>query len=514
MSLMRTDNIQINPYVFFPAVVVIVLFVLFGGIFTETAGIVFESVQTFIVTNLGWFYILSVAFFLVFVIVMFLGPYGNIRLGPDDSEPEYTYGSWFAMLFSAGMGIGLVFFSVAEPIFHFMAPPMAEPGSYEAAKESMLFTFFHWGFHAWAIYIIVGLSLAYFSYRKGLPLSIRSAFFPILGRKIAGAPGNIIDIFAIFGTMFGVATSLGIGVMQVNAGLDYLFGIAISTTAQITLITVITLIATVSVFLGLEKGIKRLSNTNMVMALILIIFVFAFGPTLYIVNSMVENTGYYLQNLIEITFWMDAVNDTGWQNSWTLFYWGWWISWSPFVGMFIARISKGRTIREFIGGVLFVPTILTFIWLTIFGNTALHIEIFGEGGIAGVQTEQMLFQMLEGFPLSSLTSIIAVFVIILFFVTSSDSGSLVIDMLASGGNPDPPKWQRVFWALSEGAVAAVLLLAGGLAALQTAAIATGLPFAVVLIFMCYSLVKSLRKEKTDSERVVKRFPAKGKSRGI
>ena len=408
------------------------------------------------------------------------------------------------MLFSAGMGIGLVFYSVAEPMFHYLAPPGMEGESLEAAKESMKVTFFHWGFHAWAIYIIVGMSLAYFAYRRGLPLTIRSAFYPLLGDRIHGPIGNIIDILAIFGTMFGVATSLGLGVMQVNAGLNYLFGIEIATTVQMILITLITLAATISVVLGVDKGIKRLSNFNISIAVILIAFLFILGPTMFILNFLTESTGLYLQSLLEKTFWIDSLSENeGWLGSWTFFYWGWWIAWSPFVGLFIARVSRGRTIREFIGGVLLVPVAFTFIWLTVFGGTGLHLELFGDGGLSGLAAEEMLFALLDGFPLATITSLIATVVIITFFVTSSDSGSLVIDMLASGGNPDPPRQQRIFWAVSEGLVAAVLLFSGGLGALQTASLSTGLPFAAVLIIMCFSLYKGLKNEhqqKTMKQR--------------
>ncbi|MBP3191436.1 BCCT family transporter [Natronogracilivirga saccharolytica] len=513
MSLHKKLNLEVNPYNFFISIVIIILFVFLGAAFPDRTNVVFGYIQEFIVDQFGWLYILSVSIFLIFVIYLFFSRFGKIKLGPDDSEPDYSYASWFTMLFSAGMGIGLVFFSVAEPMFHYLAPPTIGGESLEAAREAMRLTFFHWGFHPWAIYIIVGMSLAYFHFRKGLPLSIRSAFYPLLGDKIYGWRGNTIDILAIFGTMFGVATSLGLGVMQVNAGLEYLFGVEVSTTIQILLIAGITAIATISVVLGLDKGIRRLSNFNMSVAVGLIIFVFILGPTVYLLNATVENTGYYLQNLVQSSFWLgtfDGEAVDGWLAGWTLFYWGWWIAWSPFVGMFIARISRGRSIQEFVGGVLLVPTAFTFIWLTVFGNTALNMEILGDAGISGLDTEQMLFAMLDGLPLATITSIAATLVIITFFVTSSDSGSLVIDMLASGGNPNPPVGQRVFWALSEGAVAAVLLLAGGLGGLQTAAITTGLPFTIILLLMCYSLYKGLSTEGT--ERLVRRKTFKAKSK--
>jgi len=504
----KTFQSGLNPFVFYISIIVIGIFLFFGVFFTDATGEVFDAIQHFIVTTFGWFYILAVAFFFIFVIFLFFSPYSSFKLGPDDSEPDYSYISWFAMLFSAGMGIGLVFFGVAEPMYHYLAPPTMDGGTIAAAKESMKITFFHWGFHAWAIYIIVGLSLAYFSFRHNLPLSIRSAFYPLLGDRINGPIGNIVDILAIFGTMFGVATSLGVGVLQINAGLNFLVGIDFSTTLQIVLIVIITMIATGSVALGLDKGIRRLSNFNMIVAISIIGFVFFAGPTIFILNSMVENTGFYLQNLVGTTFWLNAYEGTEWLGAWTLFYWGWWIAWSPFVGTFIARVSRGRTVREFIAGVLLAPTGFTFIWLTVFGNTGLYMEIFGGGGIAGGTTEQMLFLMLQNLPIPEIMSMLSVLIIVSFFVTSSDSGSLVIGMLASNGNPNPPLSQRIFWALSEGAVAAVLLLAGGLAALQTAAITTGLPFAAVLLVMCVSLVKAMNREREDMMTTRRFFPAR------
>ena len=504
----KTFQSGLNPFVFYISIIVIGIFLSFGIFFTDASGEVFNAIQNFIVTTFGWFYILAVAFFFIFVIFLFFSPYSSFKLGPDDSEPDYSYISWFAMLFSAGMGIGLVFFGVAEPMYHYLAPPTMDGGTIAAAKESMKITFFHWGFHAWAIYIIVGLSLAYFSFRHNLPLSIRSAFYPLLGDRINGPIGNIVDILAIFGTMFGVATSLGVGVLQINAGLNFLVGIDFSTTLQIVLIVIITMIATGSVALGLDKGIRRLSNFNMIVAISIIGFVFFAGPSIFILNSMVENTGFYLQNLVGTTFWLNAYEGTEWLGAWTLFYWGWWIAWSPFVGTFIARVSRGRTVREFIAGVLLAPTGFTFIWLTVFGNTGLYMEIFGGGGIAGGTTEQMLFLMLQNLPIPEIMSMLSVLIIVSFFVTSSDSGSLVIGMLASNGNPNPPLSQRIFWALSEGAVAAVLLLAGGLAALQTASITTGLPFAAVLLVMCVSLVKAMNREREDMMTTRRFFPAR------
>ena len=496
-------GMRINPVVFFTSAGLIGLFVLLGALLPKRMGSLFAWLQRAIVDNFGWFYILSVAFFLVFVVWLALSRHGSVRLGPDDALPDYSFTSWFAMLFSAGMGIGLLFFSVAEPVMHFTSPPVGEPGTIDAARRAMHLTFFHWGLHAWSIYIVVGLSLAYFTYRHNLPLTIRSAFYPLFGERIYGPIGNAIDIFAVFGTMFGIATSLGLGVMQVNAGLAHLNLFPVSTTNQLILIAAITGLATASVASGLDVGIKRLSEMNMVLGLALVLLVFVLGPTVFLLSSFVQSLGNYLQNLVGTTFRTDAFIGTEWQASWTMFYWGWWIAWSPFVGMFIARISRGRTIREFISGVLVVPTLLTFVWLVVFGNTALHLEIFGPGGISAAVQENVpvaLFALLERLPLSLLTSILALVVIVTYFVTSADSGSLVIDILTAEGETETPVGQRVFWALSAGAVAAVLLLSGGLAGLQTAVITMALPFTVVMLLMCNSLVRGLNAEEAGPPR--------------
>jgi len=422
--------------------------------------------------------------------------YGNIRLGGDDAEPDFSTLSWFAMLFSAGMGIGLLFYGVAEPMFHFQSTPLGAETATEAARQAMSLTFLHWGLHPWSIYALVALALAFFSFNKGQPLSIRSIFYPLLGEKINGGWGNLIDILATVATLFGVATSLGFGVQQINAGLNHLIGLEQNSVIQLLLIAGITTIATISVVRGLDAGIKKLSEINIWLAIGLLLFVLITGPTLFILNGFLENIGSYLQTFAHIATWNETFEDTNWQNGWTVFYWAWWISWSPFVGMFIARVSRGRTIREFLMGVLAVPTLVTFLWMTVFGNSALYIELFGNGQFAETVTKDVplsLFLLLENFPLSSVTSVLGVLVVISFFVTSSDSGSMVIDIITAGGNPDPPIPQRLFWAILEGVVAAALLLSGGLAALQSAVITTGLPFALVLIVLCFSLKKGLNE---------------------
>ncbi|WP_175578859.1 BCCT family transporter [Croceibacterium ferulae] len=497
----RAPWMKVNPPVFFVSSGLILAFVLFSAVFPGQAERLFASVQATIILDFGWFYILSVAGFLVFVLFLMISRYGDVKLGPDDSEAEYSYLSWFAMLFSAGMGIGLLFFGVAEPIQHYALPPVGEGRTIAAAREALPLTFFHWGLHAWAIYIVVGLALAYFAFRRGLPLTIRSALFPLIGNRIYGPIGHAIDIFAVLGTMFGVATSLGFGVLQVNAGFNYLFGLPTGPLVQILLIVAITGLATLSAAAGLDAGIKRLSELNIVLAVTLLLFVLFAGSTIFLLQAYVQNIGAYLGSVVQRTFRMYAYEPNPWLGNWTLFYWGWWISWSPFVGMFIARISRGRTIREFVAGVLLVPVLFTFLWMTVFGNTAIALDLSGAAPIARTVATDLpvaLFETLQQLPFSSIASGLATLLVITFFVTSADSGALVIDMITNGAAEDPPVWQRIFWAVCAGLVAAVLLLAGGLQALQTAAIASALPFAVVLVIICYGLLRALQTETAGS----------------
>jgi len=494
----RTASANAVGAVFLVSAALVVAIVLCGVIAPETVGEVFTAIQTWIMADLGWFYLLSVAIFLFFVLYLAISRHGEVKLGPNHSEPDFSYGSWFAMLFSAGMGIGLVFFGVAEPILHFTTPPTGEGGTVEAARAAMRLTFFHWGVHAWAIYAVVGLALAYFGYRHGLPLTVRSAFYPLLGKRINGPIGKAIDIFAVLGTVFGVATSLGLGVLQINAGLTHLAGIPEGLTVQVVLIVVITGMATISVGLGLDAGIRRLSEFNMAVAALLLLFVAAVGPTVFLLKALVQNTGGYIDSFIPRTFMLYAYEPNDWIAGWTLFYWAWWISWSPFVGMFIARISRGRTIREFVLGVLFVPTGFTLIWMTVFGNTAIWLQTSGltdtvSETVAG-SVPLALFAFLEQFPLAGVSSALATLLVVTFFVTSADSAALVIDSITSAGAEETPVWRRVFWAVLSGAVAAVLLFAGGLKSLQTATIASALPFTVVMLAMCYGLLKALRLE--------------------
>lgn len=509
-------HLDIHPWVFFISASLIILFVAGAILFQNYFGDFFSQMQNGMSKYAGWFFIFTVNIVLVVCLVVLISRFGSIKLGGPDAEPEFTTMGWFSMLFSAGMGIGLLFYGVAEPMFHYTANPLTQPGTQEAARKAMDITFLHWGLHPWGVYTLVGLSLAFFSFNKNLPLSIRTAFYPIFGEKVYGGIGNTIDIIATVATLFGVATSLGLGVQQVNAGLDHLLGIGQTKTIQVILIACITAIATWSVVNGLDKGIKRLSQINIGLALLLLIFVFVLGPTLFVLNAFLENIGYYIQYLPQLSTWNETYEHSQWQHGWTIFYWAWWIAWSPFVGMFIARVSYGRTIKQFILGVLLIPTLVTFIWITVFGNTALFIEMFGAGGIAKAVQDNIplsMFILLENFPLSTVTSVLTVFVVIAFFVTSSDSGSMVIDIITSGGNPNPPVLSRLFWAILEGVVAASLLVGGGLVALQTAAITTGLPFAIVLLGMCYALFKGLSEYSGPQEFKIS-GPELKKSRGV
>ncbi|MEO0989131.1 MAG: BCCT family transporter [Cyanobacteria bacterium J06639_14] len=508
-----------HPEVFIVSAGIISLFVLVTLVFREPAENAFGAIQSFIAEGMGWFLILAVSVYLGVAILLAFSKFGKIRLGGQNAKPEFPTFAWIAMLISAGMGIGLMFWSVAEPIYHFQDPPAVigaiEPMSQDAAQQALGITFFHWGLHAWGIYAIVGLSLAFFTYNWGLPLTIRSVFYPILGDRIYGWAGNAIDILAVASTLFGLATSLGFGVQQVNAGFNFLVGLPISTPVQVGLIAIITGFATASVVSGLDSGVRRLSELNMMLAAIFMTFVLVVGPTLFILGTFVQVTGYYVASLPTLSFWTETFKDNAWQNSWTVFYWGWWISWSPFVGIFIARVSKGRTVREFVLGVLLLPSILTFLWMSVFGGTAMAMELSeGAQGVistaVGENVATALFVMMQQLPLTAITSFVGIVLVVIFFVTSSDSGSLVVDSLTSGGKLESPVPQRVFWAVIEGLVAAVLLLGGGLQALQTASITTGLPFAVVLLVMCYSLYRGLNQELAmieshalqDTEKIV------------
>jgi choline/carnitine/betaine transport len=502
-KLAQKLGLETNPAIFFVSAALTIVFVVSAIAFTDTVDAVFGATSDLILTNLGWLYILGVTTFLIFLIWIAFSRYGRVRLGPPESRPEYSNPVWFAMLFAAGIGSILMFWGVAEPISHYADPPRSgvEPQTIEAAEEAMGFTLYHFGLHTWTIFCLPGLAFAYFVYRKGLPFRVSSVFQPFLGDRINGPIGRTIDIVAVLGTLFGVAVTIGLGTLQINSGLNTLFGVEESRLSQLILIAVVTTIAVISVASGLDIGIKWLSTINIYMAVGLLLFVFLTGSTLYLAKGIIETTGVYLELLIPLSFWNDTFANTGWQGSWTVFYWAWTITWSPFVGIFIARISKGRTIREFILGVLVAPTAFSLVWFSVFGLSSFNIERNEGGGLVDEVVVQgdvagALFAFLEHFPLTTFVSAVGIIIVIIFFTTSSDSASLVVDMLCSGGAGNPTR-QRVFWGVTEGVVAATVLTAsgvGGLDALQQTIIVFGLPFFVIGFFMMAGLVRSLHAE--------------------
>ncbi|WP_289081468.1 BCCT family transporter [uncultured Sulfitobacter sp.] len=501
-----------NP-VFAISGVCIVAFVFYTLALPEQSGALFTWLFSSVTKGFDWFFISAGNIFVLFCLFLIITPLGRVRLGGAEASPDYTYLGWFSMLFAAGMGIGLMFYGVSEPLSHFSssmggtavgedglrtdwAPLGAAAGDQaEAVRLGMAATIYHWGLHPWAIYAVVGLALALFSYNKGLPLTIRSAFYPILGERVWGWPGHVIDILAVFATLFGLATSLGLGATQANAGLNELFGVAVGPTTQVLLITGITAIATVSVLRGLDGGVKVLSEINMGLAFLLLAFVLLVGPTLAILTTFGSSLLAYVEYLPGLSNPIGR-EDVNFMQGWTSFYWAWWISWSPFVGMFIARVSRGRSVREFLTCVLLIPSLVCVLWMSVFGGMAID-QVISDGYTAAQEAElpRQLFAMLDALPLAGITSLIGIVLVIVFFVTSSDSGSLVIDTITAGGKVDAPAPQRVFWCIFEGAVAIVLLLsAGGLKSLQSMVISTGLPFTVVLLFLCYAIFRGLRAE--------------------
>ncbi len=510
------DNIKrkffdVHGKVFSISALTIVIFVVGTLALRSDVEPLFTAIRDWLTGNLTWFFLGSANIFVLLCLGLILSPLGKVRLGGMDATPDYSYTGWFSMLFAAGMGIGLMFYGVAEPMTHFStamggttvengvrsdwAPLGAAAGDAQAAASlSMAATIYHWGLHPWAIYAIVALALALFSFNKGLPLSIRSIFYPILGERVWGWPGHIIDILAVFATLSGLATSLGLGAQQAAAGLEFLFGIPDSNTSKVLLVVGITLIALMSVLAGLDKGVKRLSEINMVLALLLLLFIIIVGPTLAILTGFFSNLGSYLTYLPALSNPIGR-DDANFSQGWTAFYWAWWISWSPFVGMFIARVSRGRSVREFLIAVLLVPSLVSVLWMTAFGGTAL--DQFVSSGFTGVQDaalELKLFAMLGELPLTQISSFVGLLLVVVFFVTSSDSGSLVIDTITAGGKVNAPVPQRAFWAVLHGVVAIALLLGGGLVALQAMAVSTGLPFTIVLLVGCVSIIKGLMSE--------------------
>jgi len=499
---MKSERMKIDRGVFIASATAVMVVLVFGVVLPRRAKALFLGLQDVIVSRLDGLFVAATAIFLVFALVVAIAPSGRIRLAADDAPPAFGLRPWFAMLFSAGMGIGIMFYGVAEPLLHYAAPPVGAPGTPEAARLAMTITFYHWGLHAWAIYVVMGLAIAYFGHRRGFPLAVRSTLHPILGDRIHGPWGQAVDTLAVFGTLFGLATSLGLGAMQINAGLHRLFGVGESTAVQVALIAVITAGATTSVVLGLDRGIRRLSELNVALAILLLVFVLAAGPTLLLLEALPARLLEYATKVPVLAFGVERIGDVAWNKSWTIFYWAWWIAWSPFVGTFIARISRGRTVREFVIGVLFVPTLVSALWFTVFGWTAIQMDGANPGLASAVQTNVAtgIYAVLDRLPWSGATSLLAAAIVAVFFVTSSDSGSFVVDMLTSGGHPNPPVWQRVFWAVSEGVVAAVLLVGGGLVALQSAAVNTGLPFCLVLLAVCAGLGKALWAEAREGSR--------------
>ena len=497
---------SVAPWVFFPSLAILLTVVLASILFPDKTGEVLASAQSNVVSGIGWYYTLAVSGFVVFAVWMGAGRFGDITLGKDGEKPEFSLKAWFAMLFAAGMGIGLVFWGAAEPLTFYDDPkPGVEGTEAERANAAMSQVFLHWGFHAWAIYVVVGLAMAYAIHRKGRSVSLRWTLEPLFGDRVKGRLGDVVDVIAVVGTVAGVATSLGLGVQQITAGMASIGLIDEPTdTIRVIVIVAITSAAIVSVVSGVGKGIKWLSNANLTLAAVFLVLLAALGPTLFLLRDFVQNIGNYLANIVPLSFETGALVEGGpaFQAAWTTFYWGWWISWAPFVGVFIARISRGRTIREFVAGVLLVPTLVTALWFTVLGGTAIMREM-QEGDLAGGSPESVLFNLLDTLPMGGLLSGIAIVLVTLFFITSSDSGSLVVDMLASGGDPEPPTWSRVMWAVLEGAVAIGLLLAGGLSALQTGAILTAVPFSVVMIAMAFATYKALKTEHREITRLAR-----------
>ena len=495
-------DIYLTP-VFVISSIAIVVFIVGALVFQEGATELFGKIRVWLTTNLDWWFMDITNLLLLFCLFLIVSPLGKVRLGGTEAKPEYSNLTWLAMLFASGVGIGLLFFGVAEPMYYFQKPPLGiEAGTTEAATTGIAATVFHWGLHGWAIYGVVGLALGFFAYNRGFPLTIRSVFYPLLGDRVWGWPGHIIDTFAIFAGIFGLATSLGLGVQQVTSGLDYLFGIPATPLTMVLLIVGITCIALISVLTGLNVGIKRLSQFNIILAFLLLLAVIILGPTRYIFNSMFNSLGTYFAKIRPLSNWIGR-EDTSFLHDWTTFYWAWWIAWAPFVGTFIARISKGRTVRQFIIFVLLLPTLLCLLWFGAFGGTALHQHtVDGYTGVtenvAAWKLELALFKMFDQLPWTPLLSSVAMLLTIIFFVTSSDSGSLIIDIIAAGGKVDAPVPQRVFWCTIEGLVAIALLLGGGLKSLQAASLATGFPFAIVLLGMAACVLIGLRQDSRAS----------------
>ncbi|MBR1369931.1 glycine/betaine ABC transporter permease [Methanocalculus chunghsingensis] len=483
---------------------IILFFIAVGIISPDLLESVSQAIHAGILDYFSWLYLISAFFFLIFALGIALSRYGTIKLGYDAERPQYSFFGWIAMLFAAGMGIGLIFWGVSEPLLHFlMPPPFMTSSTPEAASFAMRYVFFHWGIHPWAIYTIVSLSIAYFSFRRGMPALISSCFYPVLGERIYGMPGKLVDVLAVFATVFGTATSLGFGALQIHAGFTHLYGLSSAISVTIGIIVIATALFMASAILGVEKGVQILSKINIIIATILLLFILSLGSTPYILNIFTSTLGGYINNVIDLSLQSYPFEGYGWSRDWTIFYWAWWISWSPFVGLFIARISRGRTIREFVLTVLSVPTLFTFIWFSVFGGSALYLEL--ERGVdltsvAGEDVSLALFVFLEQYPVSGLLSLIVILLLIVFFVTSADSATVVLGSLTSGGSMIVPMYKKVIWGLSLSTVAIVLLLTGGLDALQMMAITAAFPFMIVMVILCYTLWVGLSQEKDRIEQ--------------
>lgn len=502
---------RLNPIVFYGSAAGIVVFAVWTILFTESSSVVIYSVLAWISDSFGWFYFISVVVYLVFVIAIGCSRFGKLRLGPAHSRPDFHVVTWAAMLFSAGIGIDLLFFCIAEPVTQFLAPPTGDPQTVAAARHAMELTFLHWGLSGWGVYTLVGMALAFFSYRHGMPLTIRSTLYPIFGKRIHGPIGHTVDAAAVLGTVFGIATSLGIGIIQLNFGLNYMFGVPESTLTQSVLAIFIVIFSAISAFTGVDRGIRRLSEFNMALALLLLLFILFSGKTLFLLNALVMNVGDYLSGFVTLSFNTYAFDPpTDWLNAWTVFFWAWWIAWGPFVGLFLARISRGRTIRQFVAGTLILPLAFMMAWMSIMGNSAIDL-VMNDTGVPGFAQQAMdspgssIYLFLESFPWVGVTTIVVTILAIVFFVTSGDSGSLVLSNLTSilrDPNQDAPAWMRVLWAGIIGVLTVALLMAGGLSALQGTVVIMGLPFAFVLFLMMLGLFKALQLEglREDSHR--------------
>lgn len=507
------DQLPLDTITFGVAAALATAFLAWGALDPSGMSSGTGEVLAWLTGHFGWLFVLTSAFFVLFSGYLAISRYGNIKLGPDDSHPEFSTFSWVSMMFATGMGIGLIFWGVAEPLTHLNSPPLgtAKPGSGRAAQVSMEYTYFHWGFHPWAMYAVIGLAIGYFAYRKGYGNLISGTFRPLLGDRASEGPGKAIDVIAIFATLFGSATSLGLGALQITGGLDNVFdGAGKSVTLAVLVIAVLTLCFVISAVTGIDKGIQLLSNTNAVAAAVLVLFLFVVGPTVFIMSTFTESIGGYLTHLPTMSFRTGAfsADQAAWINGWTVFYWAWWISWTPFVGMFIARISKGRTIRQFVIYVILVPSLVSFVWFAIMGGSGMDLQLNQGKDMAAILTERgtesVLFETLRDYPLSSITVVLAIFLIAIFFITGADSASIVMGMLSQNGQEEPRRWLIIFWGVAQGAVAAVLLWSGGddlrlgLTALQTLIIIVAGPFMLIIIAMCFSLMKSLRAEPYES----------------